>query len=97
MGLEVTWGCALSADEAIREIVALLQEAGDELDRQVRAYGARGTFALTQFNNSVKSRKRCPRIPHQGVILSACPLPSANLTRCEGVNPRLTHRVVCPQ
>lgn len=26
-----------SADEAIRRIVALLQSAGDELDRQVRA------------------------------------------------------------
>jgi len=28
---------SLSADEAVRRIVALLQSAGDELDRQVRA------------------------------------------------------------
>lgn len=28
---------SLSADEAIRRIVALLQSAGDELDKQVRA------------------------------------------------------------
>jgi len=90
MGLEVTWGCALSADEAIREIVALLQEAGDELDRQVRAYG------WWEWG-SVTSRKWCPQIPRRGVIPSACPLPSAIPVRCEGVNPRLTHRIVCPQ